>query len=51
MSEQSGLCRLVLRQTADWYSSRHHACSHSDATPVSLRASRHVSCARGVSLS
>ncbi len=41
----------VLHRPADWHSSRHHAHSHVDTDPVSLRASRHASCARGVFLS
>jgi hypothetical protein len=43
--------RVMLTCRADWYSSRHDLHSQSGTVAVSLRASRHASCARGVFLS
>ncbi len=50
MSDIRGTGCAMLNPGADWHSSRHHRHIHSGTAMVSLRASRHASCSRGVFL-
>ena len=51
MSTWAGRGSILLRLLADGHSSRQHVPTGFDAVMVSLRASRHCLCTRGVSLS